>query len=306
MKLNEIQIDWTINPRIRDDALIKKYENLIRGYGENWQAGCWGERPRVTEDGWLYSGFHTVSACLEIFEEDETILVEVQGDGHRAAKLLACGQNAHGKSRSNEEKRRAINTLLDDEKWSKWSNRLIAKQCRVDEKTVRTVKAERAAAETRSETDTDERTYITKHGTEATMNTKNIGAATKTPPEPSFTNTEEPYDEEELAEAGLSEKMPNPSMESITDRMTVQYMAQTVRELITEIGFIADNETPLANHLEETHEILESAMDEGEEYLAELKLSVTHGKDTHHTSFYVDNDKFGILTSVTEKENHDN
>ena len=95
-------------------------------------------------------------------------------------------------------------------------------------------------------------------------------------------------------------------MESVTERIDVQYMAGIVQTLIDDVAFIADDGTPVSNHLEEIHEVLESAMDEGDEYLAKLKLSVTHGKNTHHISFYVDNDKFGILTSVTEKENHDN
>jgi len=46
--------------------------------------------------------------------------------------MHAVGANAtHGKRRSNDDKHKAVETLLKDEEWAKWSDRQIAKKCRV-------------------------------------------------------------------------------------------------------------------------------------------------------------------------------
>jgi hypothetical protein len=68
--------------------------------------------------------------------------------------------------------------LLTNPEWKKWSNREIAKQCRVSEHLVRRVQDsletpgdDSSLRQCRSE----DRTYTTKHGTTTTMNTANIG-----------------------------------------------------------------------------------------------------------------------------------
>jgi hypothetical protein len=51
---------------------------------------------------------------------------------HDDALLFACGANAsHGLPRSNEDKRKAVLLLLKSEKWSRWSDREIARRCKV-------------------------------------------------------------------------------------------------------------------------------------------------------------------------------
>ncbi|WP_022947131.1 hypothetical protein [Methylohalobius crimeensis] len=72
-------------------------------------------------------------------------------------------------TRDEANKRRAVMTLLDDEAWAQWSNVQVAKQCGVSEYLVRSLRFNR------SEDDAQPRNYTTKHGTEATMNTANIG-----------------------------------------------------------------------------------------------------------------------------------
>jgi hypothetical protein len=59
-----------------------------------------------------------------------------------------------------------------------WSNREIARRCAVDETSVRRYKENVTAAMPQL----DERTYITKHGTVASMNTSNIGQRSYTQP----------------------------------------------------------------------------------------------------------------------------
>jgi hypothetical protein len=55
--------------------------------------------------------------------------------------------DTHGKRRTNEDKRRAVLMLLCDAEWSKWSNREIARQCGVDDKTVGVLRPPAASAE---------------------------------------------------------------------------------------------------------------------------------------------------------------
>jgi hypothetical protein len=80
--------------------------------------------------------------------------------------LHAVGVNAnHRLRRTAADKRRAIVAMLRDPQWAKWSDREIGKRCAVDHKTVAKVRAELTG-----EFPTDgARTYVTKHGTVATM-----------------------------------------------------------------------------------------------------------------------------------------
>ena len=62
-------------------------------------------------------------------------------------------------------------TLLEDEEWSQWSDVEIARQCAVSNRTVGRIRSSLC----QSQSDAPPRTYTTKHGTTATMNTSNIG-----------------------------------------------------------------------------------------------------------------------------------
>jgi hypothetical protein len=91
------------------------------------------------------------------------------------AIIAACGENAdHGLRRTNEDKRRAVERLLGDPEWIKWSDRKIADVCRVSHPFVGTVRKELTGNVT-----SDVRSFVTKHGTEAAMNVANIGKVTR-------------------------------------------------------------------------------------------------------------------------------
>jgi hypothetical protein len=61
----------------------------------------------------------------------------------RDAVLAAAGANAtHGIRRTNADKRHAIERLLADPEWSRWSDHEIARACHVDHKTVGRVRRE--------------------------------------------------------------------------------------------------------------------------------------------------------------------
>lgn len=90
---------------------------------------------------WLADGFHRDDA------HDERDLDEIGATIHqgtqRDAILFSVGANAaHGLPRSNEDKRRAVLRLLEDEEWRTWSNRKIADVCRVSHPFVGDIRAE--------------------------------------------------------------------------------------------------------------------------------------------------------------------
>jgi len=124
------------------------------------------------KDYWLADGFHRCqaakSAGIEQIEADV-----IQGT-RRDAILHSVGANAdHGLRRSHADKQRAVMMLLNDEEWRKWSTREVAKRCGVSKSFVADLRKSLSA------TDSEERTYTTRHGTKSKMKTGKIGKGRK-------------------------------------------------------------------------------------------------------------------------------
>jgi hypothetical protein len=97
-------------------------------------------------DLWLADGFHRVEANKKV--EHTEIMAEIRAGTSRDAILHAIGSNAtHGLRRTQADKRRAVERLLKDPEWARWSDRKIAKAARVDHKTVGTIRRELAGGE---------------------------------------------------------------------------------------------------------------------------------------------------------------
>lgn len=123
-------------------------------------------------DHWLADGFHRVRAYLTAGVDH--IPADVRQGTRRDAILYSVGANeAHGLRRTNDDKRRAVLTLLNDVEWAAWSDREIARQCAVGYTLVAKLRPEVTARAG------SERTYTTKHGTVAKMNTSAIGKPSK-------------------------------------------------------------------------------------------------------------------------------
>jgi hypothetical protein len=123
-------------------------------------------------DYWLADGFHRVEAAESISMTQ--IAATVKQGTLRDAVLYSVGVNAtHGLRRTSADKRRAVMTLLEDGEWSKWSDREIARRCGVHHQMVGKIRG------SLDESSSEKRTYITKHGTAAQMNTVNIGLMKK-------------------------------------------------------------------------------------------------------------------------------
>jgi protein gp37 len=128
-------------------------------------------------DYWLSDGFHRVNAAK--LAGRARVPVDVRQGARRDAVLFSCGANrehdAAGLPRSNADKRRAVETLLRDDEWVKWSDREIAKRCAVAQTFVSGIR--RSLSTVLSEPAV--RTFVSKHGTTTTMKTENIGRRAK-------------------------------------------------------------------------------------------------------------------------------
>jgi protein gp37/ParB-like chromosome segregation protein Spo0J len=92
---------------------------------------------------WLADGFHRYWGAQK--GALKQITAEVRRGGKRDAILYAAGANdEHGLPRTNEDKRRAVGTLLRDPEWSQRSDRWIAEACRVGNQLVGTMRRELA------------------------------------------------------------------------------------------------------------------------------------------------------------------
>ena len=170
LSLDQIRIDGGTQPRVRiDEGVVAEYAELYRNNAN---------MPPVTVfyDGaayWLADGFHRYWAKKRL--DGKSIQSDVHQGTQRDAILYSLGANAdHGLRRNNADKRKAVLTMLEDEKWSTSSDSEIARQCRVTQQMVTkyrasltTVVSEKAARQPR--------TYKNKHGKTARMNTAKIG-----------------------------------------------------------------------------------------------------------------------------------
>ena len=127
VEIAKIRRDGGTQPR------AQLYEEVVSEYAEDMRQGA--EFPPVTiffdgSEYWLADGFHRVSAKETIGEKE--VVSEVHTGTQRDAILFAAGANAtHGLRRTNADKRRAVERLLRDFEWRRWSDSAIAMQCGV-------------------------------------------------------------------------------------------------------------------------------------------------------------------------------
>jgi len=141
----------------------------ISEYAEALTAGAIFPPVIAFSDGEHYfpaDGFHRLEAhrIAGIAE----IRVEVREGDRRDAKLFAAGANAdHGLRRTQADKRKVIETLLSDPEWRTWSDKEIARRTATSDKTVGKVRRELSGEGVNAEIRVEERTFTTRHGTEA-------------------------------------------------------------------------------------------------------------------------------------------
>lgn len=177
LELSRIRIDGGTQQRAHiDDAVVDEYAQAMK-------SGASFPPVVVFYDGttyWLADGFHRYLAAKRAGLE--AICEKVETGSQRDAILYSLGANGrHGLRRTNADKRKAVETMLRDPEWSKWSDNEIARQCAVNQTTVSAHR--RSLAENLSDSTGATRKYTTKHGTEAVMNTTNIGKSRTSAPD---------------------------------------------------------------------------------------------------------------------------
>src|SRR5690606_18541278 len=155
-------------------------EKLVAQYAEAMKDGAVFPPVVVFADGakyYLADGFHRVGAAKALKRKtiEAQIHEPINGESpQRSAILYAVGANdTHGRNRTAEDKRRAVETLLKDPEWSKWTDREIARQCRVSREFVnrhRTRLINGGVLERK-----DKRKRRDKHGNVSEMDTSKIG-----------------------------------------------------------------------------------------------------------------------------------
>lgn len=149
---------------------------VVSDYAEAVRDGATFPPITVFFDGasyWLADGFHRYEAysAAQIYD----VPADIRQGTQRDAILFSVGANAsHGLRRTNDDKRRAVLTLLNDPEWAAWSDREIARQCGVGNRFVGDVRKTICAPNT----DNAER-IVTRNGTTYKQNTANIGASSK-------------------------------------------------------------------------------------------------------------------------------
>jgi len=203
-------------------ARVTLSETIIREYADAMTNGdafppidVYGEETTY----WLADGFHRVSAAK--IAGHTTIAAVVHEGGKREALLHAVSANEeHGHRRTEADRRHAVSLLLADPEWQAWNNSEIARQCRVSEFLVRTLRRELQPPH-----DTQEPSMRTKKvqrgGKTYTMRTGRIGSATasKRPPVAARTaSAAEPIPPTTLAEQHEeNDDTPTSSIASKTD-----------------------------------------------------------------------------------------
>jgi ParB-like chromosome segregation protein Spo0J len=121
-------------------------------------------------DYWLADGFHRYFATKA--NAKTSIDADVENGTQQEAKKYSWKANGkRGLRLNHDDYRNIILAMLQDIEAKEWSNRKIAEWVGVSHFTVNKIK--NSLEETSSET--KEKKYINKHGTESVMNTENIG-----------------------------------------------------------------------------------------------------------------------------------
>ena len=170
--IEEITVDVEIVGRA--DGLDSE---IVQTYADRMEAGDVFPPIELVGDGdvfWLVDGQHRLEAAKKVNLEKIEANV-THGDRRGALWMSLASNETHGLRQTNEDKRKKVTAALEDEELKKKSDREIARQCNVSDWLVSKIRD--LTSSTCSEK--TERTYTTKHGTQAVMNTTNIGGNNK-------------------------------------------------------------------------------------------------------------------------------
>lgn len=133
-----ILTDDTKHPRDHiDKAAVEEYAAAMK------EGAVFPDIEVFEDDGayWLSDGRHRLEASK--LAGKSSIPAKVFKGSRRDAILHSLQANVgYGVRRSNEDKRKAVTILLNDDEWRKWNDSIIARQCNVSQDLVAAVRAE--------------------------------------------------------------------------------------------------------------------------------------------------------------------
>lgn len=173
LPLTAIRTDGGTQPRAQMDMMY------VADLAQAIQDGAYVPAIITYYDGsdyWLADGFHRYHASQQLGRD--AIDAEVRQGTRRDAVLCSVGANAtHGLRRTNADKRRAVETLLNDPEWVQWSDREIARRCGVHHDMVASIRQSLSGGIRQI----DESRFVQRNGTTYAMNTASIGRAQVSP-----------------------------------------------------------------------------------------------------------------------------
>lgn len=132
LALDAIRLDGGTQPRAEINW------DLVVEYATEMRQGTVFPPVDVFFDGenyWLADGFHRYHAALNCSTGPGALPASIKAKVHqgtqRDAQLFSFGVNTHGLPRTSADKERAVTAMLTDAEWSRWSDREIARQCKV-------------------------------------------------------------------------------------------------------------------------------------------------------------------------------
>ncbi len=137
------------------------------------------------KDRWLADGFHRYFAAKKAGKP--SILENIIPGTKRDAVLFSLGANGtHGLTRTNADKRNAVETMLQDPEWAAWSDNAITKACHVSHPFVGSIRA----SILKPLQDTPATRTVERNGKTYEQKTANIGKAKAATPAAAQAGTE--------------------------------------------------------------------------------------------------------------------
>jgi hypothetical protein len=231
-----LRIDGGTQSRMAiDDAVVQDYRDALLDSVELPPVIVFCDKEN---SHWLGDGFHRLLAHQQA--GIDTIRVDVRSGSRRDAVLFSVGANAnHGLRRTNADKRKSVETLLNDAEWQEWSDREIGKACGVSNHLVAAMR--NLTGNSPSENNPPLRKFTNKHGIESVMNTAAINAnrADEKPGSPPEASAEIPpakatTEQSAQIEAGCSHV--DDEIEELRERYSE--LASTLKEAMSEIDVL--------------------------------------------------------------------
>jgi FtsZ-binding cell division protein ZapB len=147
--MTQLNID-IINIAAGTQSRAEINEQVVNDYVEAIQNGSIFPPVQIYSDGvnyYLVDGFHRYHAHRRL--KKKGIDADVLHGTLRDAILHSLGANAlHGLRRTNEDKRKAVMTMLEDIEWQDWSDNEIARNCKVSAPLVAKIRKDMGAEKT--------------------------------------------------------------------------------------------------------------------------------------------------------------